>query len=630
VILILNLPARAGTSNYSFEMDQTMPDPYHTASSQFYSGVNNAGIGTTSPIEMLDVLGDIRIGGQANQYLGALTPQAMLSLYNYNYGLSLFSTTGSGLKIFTEAGSDIEIGSLSSSISWPYTASTPVPYTVVESTFIPTLTINSAGHVGVGTTTPTGILTVGSGGRLQISNSASDTTVLGSNDADTTLNSRITITGDSASTGGGDIQYYAQYPAPTSTSTAQTGGNHMWYSSSAAGSQTTLKMMLNSSGQLGIGIGTSTPVAILGMPQINSGSTSDPIIFYYTGTNKNFGLGATLSGSPSSFQIHSDQSNSDIVFGTGSSTEFSEIMRIKGNTGYVGIGTTTPDQFLSVNRSVNVDASSTGTGVLNPGFTFGSSTGAGIASNRSASGTGYNSQGLDFYTNSAIRMQIDHNGNVGIGTLSPSYPLDVGTSTATTTLNYKLGQFEESTQNPCSSPPCSITGGISIYSTYVVYAQEFDATSDRRLKENISDVTGREALKFIRGAHPTHFRWKDSKLPQYGFIAQDMIRLGFTDQVVPVQDPSNPFLKATRDTDGLISPEGIKLTLNYSEFSALLTQGAKIVLSQLEELEEKFKPKFQELSHLKQQNEQWERALDQLDFRLKRIEEKRNLFKFTQ
>lgn len=103
----------------------------------------------------------------------------------------------------------------------------------------------------------------------------------------------------------------------------------------------------------------------------------------------------------------------------------------------VGIGTTSPQQNLSVNGYLNVDQSGAdvgGTGAfVYHSISFGSGSGEAIGSDR---GSGPNVNGLDFYTDWLDRMSITNSGNVGIGTTSPQYNLDVtGTVHATGVIN---------------------------------------------------------------------------------------------------------------------------------------------------------------------------------------------------
>jgi len=90
--------------------------------------------------------------------------------------------------------------------------------------------------------------------------------------------------------------------------------------------------------------------------------------------------------------------------------------------GNVGVGTPLPQQNLSVNGSLNIDQGNRNDGQFNPGLTFGSTSGEGIASKRSPSG---NQFGLDFYTDFATRMSITNGGNVGLGVTAPNAQLQI-------------------------------------------------------------------------------------------------------------------------------------------------------------------------------------------------------------
>ena len=88
--------------------------------------------------------------------------------------------------------------------------------------------------------------------------------------------------------------------------------------------------------------------------------------------------------------------------------------------GNVGVGTPLPQQNLSVNGSLNIDQANVNPGIVNPGLTFGSTSGEGLASKRTAGGNQY---GLDFYTDFAPRMSITNAGKVGLGLTAPDSQL---------------------------------------------------------------------------------------------------------------------------------------------------------------------------------------------------------------
>jgi hypothetical protein len=86
------------------------------------------------------------------------------------------------------------------------------------------------------------------------------------------------------------------------------------------------RMFIGANGN--VGIGNTTPNAPLGFPAVLGSK-----ITLYPGASGNVGFG--VQGNL--FQMFSDYSGADIAFGYGTSSNFTEIMRVRGS-GYVGIG----------------------------------------------------------------------------------------------------------------------------------------------------------------------------------------------------------------------------------------------------------------------------------------------------
>lgn len=192
------------------------------------------------------------------------------------------------------------------------------------------------------------------------------------------------------------------------------------------------RLVINSAGQFGIN--NPSPVAPLSF----SNTLGNKISLWGTTQSAMYGLG--VQGNL--LQIYSDGPGSDVAIGHGSSTTFTELMRIRGN-GNVGIGVTNPAFKFDVFGLDNVarfDGTATfGTIVSivnrssNPGVNFSLIT----------TGTDH-SAGLGKFMIRDVwaatdRLCIDSSGNIGIGTNAPAAKLDVIGTTRTQVLQITGG-----------------------------------------------------------------------------------------------------------------------------------------------------------------------------------------------
>lgn len=288
------------------------------------------------------------------------------------------------------------------------------------------------------------------------------------------------------------------------------------------------RLYINSSGD--VGIGTTSPsskLQVFGDLTVgDDGLVGSWINVIAAGSGQDAGIRfGGESNTDSKAAIYTNTSNSDLHFDVTETTR----MLIDSATGNVGIGTTSPGAKLEVEQS----NSSTNTVFLsnsfnNKGFRTGNAGYATFAgyqdSNNTTSGSAYGSliglntfyDGTNFYNDNQYidpssvlfkdgniifhtndisatgnftpneRLRISKTGNVGIGTTSPAYKLDVSGT----------GRF---------------TGDVT--------ATNFVLSSDKSLKTNIEDINSEEYV---------NVNWKTFELKEnkgqkrYGVIAQEL------------------------------------------------------------------------------------------------------------
>jgi hypothetical protein len=201
------------------------------------------------------------------------------------------------------------------------------------------------------------------------------------------------------------------------------GANNTLQFYTSQGATPTEKMRIDSGGN--VGIGTSTPAAKLSIDRGSSGQ-----IFTFKGAGGTFGFASGVLGGTNACELTTTDTggvqatrmmlrggtdNADIEFYRGARGAETISMFIEGDTGNVGIGTTSPAYTLDVVG----DQRAAGLLTLKNDLLL----------DKGALDTIYCNTALAFARNGVgERMRIDSSGNVGIGTASPARRLSLTAS----------------------------------------------------------------------------------------------------------------------------------------------------------------------------------------------------------
>jgi len=269
---------------------------------------------------------------------------------------------------------------------------------------------------------------------------------------------------------------------------------------------------------------------------------------------------------------------------------------ILGSVSYIQITGGSSGSYLSTDGSGNLSWGSITIPTIPtiPGSSVGGGGSAGQVAIYSNSNAVSGSSGLTYSSSTlsvtgTITSSINNivRGKIGVGSSisNPTYPITVSASVsvAVPAYDWVANPTQAAIYGSITGYNAGNTAPISIYASDRIIATEFNAYSDARIKNIIGTINTADSLQFVANINPIHYQIKNhiDDGDKFGFIAQDLIKLGFGNMVGHVPDSE---LEETTDSDGFTSPAGIKLTVDYIQVIPLLTSAIKELNNQIQEL----------------------------------------------
>ena len=326
----------------------------------------------------------------------------------------------------------------------------------------------------------------------------------------------------------------------------------------------TNSLYFNTSGSSNTGVGTSAL-------QSNTTASNNTAVGYRAGYSNTTGLNNVCVGFEALYNNTTGQLNTSVgLQALASSTTGNENTAV-GQRALVA--STTGYQNTAVGRNA-LSAATTGYSNTAIGQGAGRDITTGTRNTIVGRYSG-NQGGLDIRTSSNNIVLSDGDGNPRLR-ITSSNDLITGASTATAgfTVWNTSGGLEE--YRATSNGGFGIThfysdvGGTRAFKAYIDANGNFNTSSDYRIKENVTDVTG--AIDRIKSLRPVSYNQIGSDQHQEGFIAHEV------QQVIP------HIVSGEKDqvkSDGSIFVQ----TVNYSGLIATLTAALKESITRIEQLE---------------------------------------------
>lgn len=276
-----------------------------------------------------------------------------------------------------------------------------------------------------------------------------------------------------------------------------------------------------------VGINTSTPLTTLdvaGSTHVSSSLQADSVVYLNNQASScMLALSSTTSGIPAS--------NSTSFYGLGMlpNVGLRYQVAVNASDSHVFMGGTT-----EIMRITNANSGTTVSGPFNVSglstLATAQVTGAlGFAGTNTRISTSSSGDSVSITGGGGSKgLAVDYNSRVGIGTLSPGFPLDVvgaariqSTGAPAAVYSYANGQSSSYWSAGSDANNNYAISNQNSVGTYLVNGQtSWTSTSDARAKTDIRTIhTG---LEKVMQMNPVSFKWAHSQQPGYGVIAQEM------------------------------------------------------------------------------------------------------------